>query len=540
MYKSMVISDSQMRSIDKLACSGNNDLGFAYMQKAGAGAAGVLQYKWGAFDEDEVIVICGKGNNGGDGLVMAQALKELGANPEVLLVSHPENFKNEAQLAWLDFLESQIPWKSWNGESLEWEDSDIIVDAVLGLGAVGEPQEDIKPLLNSILEASDNGIYLVALDAPTGNLNADLTVLFGFTRWSAIDPLSSQYFGELGLVNLEYPEAILRGFLGVNETPHLLDSQWYLPFIPSRDALGDKRSHGTGLLIAGGENMGGAAVLAGLGALRLGIGYLKIGCASTERLLVQSQLIEAPYVDWLALDYGGTQKIWTEVDAIAMGPGLGLDTHVQEKVIHWYQNFPGTMVLDADGLNAFKGRSELLRLGSNTRTGARILTPHRGEFERLFGPLDEPLESIVKRVSSIAQDYGIEILLKGPVSVLASSRGEVVLYNQASSALARAGTGDILTGILLALSTRWLAPEFAFPILALGVWLHGMAADLAKDDLSEISMRSSEIPNYLGQAVEYLLDQVLDENEDFMDRFGDIEDDSFGGFDDLDDTEDSD
>lgn len=516
MYNSVVLNRSQMRQLDQMSSGGNPEAGFDFMQKAGIGAAKTLESKWGAFDSDQIVLVIGKGNNGGDGLTMALHLNQLGAQVEVILLYHPENFRGEALLAWQSYEQSGLDWRLWDGGEIDWNFCDIIVDAILGLGARGEVHADLLPVIESIQESSDGGTYLFALDQPTGTLEADATALLGFTRWEAIDPVTADPYGEVGLVDLGYPEAIVREVIGIGECARLLDPQWYLPFLPLRDKFGDKRSHGTGLLYAGGEYMGGAAIMAGLGALRLGVGYLKIACAESERILVQSQLIEAPYVsiDKLLqeLDWSQPNDLH-EFDALALGPGLGLQPETQCHIKNLYQGYPKTAVLDADGLNAFKGSTEELKV----HAGSRILTPHEAEFERLFGALPEALSARAKRVKEIAIEYDIEILLKGPVSILASSRGDISLYTQGSSALARAGSGDVLTGVLLALSTRWLAPELSYSVLCLGVWLHGMAAELAKDDHSEISMRSSEIPNYLGLAVDVLLNLMTQENPEYDD-----------------------
>lgn len=526
MYNSVVLNRSQMRQLDQMSSGGNPEAGFDYMQKAGIGAAQTLESKWGPFDSDQIVLVIGKGNNGGDGLTMALHLKQLGAQVEVILLFHPENFRGEALLAWQSYEQSGLDWRLWDGGEIEWNHCDIIVDAILGLGARGEVHVDLLPVIESIQESSDGGTYLFALDQPTGTLEADATALFGFTRWEAIDPVTADPYGEVGLVDLGYPEAVVREVIGIGECARLLDPQWYLPFLPLRDKFGDKRSHGTGLLYAGGEYMGGAAIMAGLGALRLGVGYLKTACAESERILVQSQLIEAPYVPINELLKELDWSRFAEFDALAMGPGLGLSPLTQSNIKIIYQGFTKTAILDADGLNAFKGSAEELKV----HAGSRILTPHEAEFERLFGPLPEALAARAQRVKEIALEYDLEILLKGPVSILASSRGDVSLYTQGSSALARAGSGDVLTGVLLALSTRWLASELSYSVLCLGVWLHGMAAELAKDDLSEISMRSSEIPNYLGLAVDVLLNLMTQENPEY-DEFDDLGSDLGSEFD---------
>lgn len=519
MFNSLIVTSAQMKEIDRQATGGSPITGYEYMQKAGFGAAKILELKWGPFDGDEVLIIVGKGNNGGDGLEMASQLKSLGAQVEVVLAIHPENYSGEALLAWQNFQESDIAWSLWEGEEIDWQDKDIIVDGILGLGATGEVREFLHPLLNSMQEACDQGVFLFSLDCPTGKLSADATAVFGFTRWESIDPMTAEAFGEVGVVDLDYPEAVLREVVGVKEIPKILDPQWYLPFLPVRDRFGDKRAHGTGLLVAGGENMGGAAILSGLGALRLGLGYLKIACAPSERLLVQGQLIEAPYVSWDQPE-GELSQLWDEFDSIAIGPGLGIEAITQERVRNWVRDFPRTMVVDADAINAFKGDPDLL----NGTQAARIITPHQAEFERVFGPLPESLSERVQVVKKIALQNQLEILLKGPVSILASSRGEICLYNQGSSALARAGSGDVLSGILLALSSRWLAKELAFPTLCLGVWLHGMAAEIAKEELSEISMRSSEIPDYLGAAVESMVRMMTQSDLEYGDALDDEED----------------
>jgi hydroxyethylthiazole kinase-like uncharacterized protein yjeF len=532
MFNSLVLGRSQMKDLDRLANSGRPETGFQYMLKAGFGAAKILELKWGPFDGDSIMVVAGKGNNGGDALITALQLKDLGAHVEVILVNHPENYRGEALMAWQIFQESAIKWSLWEGKEVDWGDCEIIVDGILGLGAEGSLRENLVPLVDSIQEASDEGCFLFSLDQPTGKLEADATALFGFTRWECLDPMTADPFGEVGVVDLEYPEALIREVIGLGDGAKILDPQWYLPFIPVRDRFGDKRAHGTGLLIAGGPYMGGAAILAGLGALRLGLGYLKIACDPGERWLVQSELIEAPFVNWTEIAQNDLTHFWDEFDSVAMGPGLGLASEVQARVLDWYRDFPRTLVLDADGINRFKGRAEELR----EHAGARILTPHEKEFERVFGKLEEDLQSRARRVREVAMEYGIELLLKGPVSILASSKGEVSLYNQGSSALARAGSGDVLAGILLALSSRWLAPELSYPVLCLGVWLHGMAAEIAKDENSEISMRSAEIPNYLGAAVDSLLGimtqetseygDLNDDEETFSIRLSDLEDDS--------------
>jgi len=499
-----ILSTAEMRELDRAEKENSIEKGYALMQAAGKAIFEKLcsLLEKGKLKKGEVFVFVGSGNNGGDGLVLAKLLLEKNIRVKVYCVKNPEDLKNEAALAYKDFKEIGGVCSLYsNEEKINFNNASIIVDALLGLGALGELKENYKKLVAVL---SKSNMPVLAIDCPTIPLKATYTLVLGFCRNEMFEKESLKYYGGWEIAPLPYSqkniEKFTKNIFGIREKEIGL-------LLPIRNEWGDKRDQGTGLLISGSLGMIGASALCAKAALRSGIGLLSMAMPKSLYPVYATKLDEPvmlPYEDFQkgCLQIQNVNELESYLKhqkALAIGPGLSCKKDVVEFVQHFIPKVSIPMVLDADALNAFSGKSELLK---NLNASA-IITPHIREWERLFGKMPEQAETKRKRLQEIAQTYHLTIILKGPISYVALQNGDVYRIGLPNSGMAKGGSGDVLTGILLALLASGLSVE---KTALLGTWIHYKAGCLAKEKWGVYSMLPSDVVEFLPQ-VFHELDQ---------------------------------
>lgn len=428
------------------------------------------------YPDAPIVVMAGVGNNGADGLAVARLLVDRGRTVKVLTVGGSLNELATRQMAWL--ARRGVQSKSFAGaESFghEW----VLVDAIFGIGLNRPLKSDAMLAIDWVNRGTWRAI--VAVDTPSG-LNADTgesmgavvrathTMTFGILKTGLMTDQALIRIGQLWLADIGFPPALLEQLPGHLNLPTP-------PAAPSPDS--HKGTLGTVLVIAGSGTMSGAAVLAAKAAARAGIGLVYLAVPASQRDPVAMALPEAIVLPMP--ESGGTigpeaiavlKPQLARCKAVAIGPGLGQSQRVRELVDLLLQTYEGPVVLDADALP--RGDDSL-----PVRSGAVIMTPHATELGRMFHTTPDVIQKDrLPRALEAARRFRAIVALKGARTIVARPDGSFSINATGSPLLATAGSGDVLTGLIAGLLGRGLEPADA---CTTGVWLHGRAADLARD-----------------------------------------------------------
>jgi len=452
------------------------------------------------------LVVAGKGNNGGDGFVIARHLLNLDASVDLVLL-YPESTLQGVNREGLTTLQaykqhtSSLRIFASHDEALPYigESSyDILIDAITGTGlrltesemVLASPLLEGIELINSTRDRT--GALTLAVDVPSGldattglaatpSIVADVTVTMAFLKTGFYLNEGPSHCGEVHVAEISIP-----GFLAEPSSTLLTDKEFAAEHFILRETASAKDSNGKVLIIAGSQtehsSMLGAAILSAKAALKTGAGYV---CLSVPIALASAIHIALPEVVVIGRDMDTIVEKAAWADAVMIGCGLGRDTDV----IHFFTQLLAhpeihdkKLILDADALYALSsaGTAKILK---NCRQA--ILTPHYGEFSRLYGAsVEEIAADPVEAAKSYASSNGVSILLKGAPTVIASVDGSVLLNTSGTEALASAGSGDVLAGIIVALAAKGADIVNA---AAAAAWFHGRAGDLACDVASLVS-----------------------------------------------------
>lgn len=464
-----------------------------------------------------VLIACGTGNNGADGIAVGRILHGKGYDVTVLLAGNPEHASAEhkAQLKIARSLD--VPVVEY-GDYVPG-DCDVIVDAVFGIGLVREIEGTWRGLME-MLEAKrrESLANVVAVDIPSGlhggtgavmgiALHADVTVTFGYTKTGLILYPGRAYAGEVEVADIGFSDVSLKhaGWDGM-----VLDDS-DMDRIPKRQKDGNKGTFGKLLIVAGSRGMCGAAYLSALAAYRTGAGLVKVLTVPENREILQGQLPEAIVVtyeperipavcDGDSADCGmdgdfrnflKEQCDWA--DAIVLGPGLGQESYVEYLVEAVLSHAYVPIVLDADGLNTVAAHPYLTRFFTENI----IITPHMGEMARLCACSVEELKADpVRAARDYSSRYGVVCVMKDAATVTADKDGNAYLNHSGCSAMAKAGSGDVLTGTVAGLLARGMECAEA---AAFGVYIHGTAGETAAVRFGENSLLARDIADCLLQ-----------------------------------------
>lgn len=495
-----VLSVAQMREIDSIAIAKDTAKGYILMERAGVALCDEALKLVTNPSADKVAVLCGKGNNGGDGFVTARLLCERGYNVACFSVEQPEKLRGEARIAFekcaatlrdITVLE--------NGADFCPQEHTLIIDALLGTGLTG-PARGICAELISLVNLS--GVLVLAADTPSGLdndtgipfspcINATATVTMGFSKIGQYFYPGRSNIGSLTVADLGYPQEIVERIQPRTSTPSI---GFIENLLPSRREAGSKYDHGQTLLVGGSPGMAGSITLAAEAAMRCGCGMVR--CAVPESLvpilslkLTEPVLHALPQTSRGAAHLSAFDKIMEIAQgsqSLCIGPGLSHETSTTRLVCEIVEHCATPALLDADGLNAFKGCAEHL----GRHAGELVLTPHAGEWERLFGPLETTPHGRIEQVRGAAQRIRSTIVLKGSPTLVGLPDGECVIMPCGNTALAKAGSGDILSGVIASFMAQGVPCEKA---ALLGVWIHGEAGCHAAQSLTEYGVTGRDL-----------------------------------------------
>ena len=509
-----VLTATQMREVDRLTTERFGVPSLQLMENAGSGTVEFLEAQFGDLFKRKIVVLCGKGNNGGDGLVAARLLKRQGAQPKVFLFAAPDALRGDAAV-------NLKRWQEASGElqvvtaAAEWEQAkstlaaaDIVLDALLGTGLSGP----VEGLLRGVIEDVNRlprTVQVVAVDTPSGLpsdltdgggpvVRADYTVTFTAPKVGQLVSRDCDCVGKLLVRGIGTPPELLES------DPHLklhwLEPSEFRALALRRRAAAHKGDYGHVLIVAGSRGKTGAAVLAARGALRVGAGLVTVGTPGDVLPIAAAGLAEmmtAPLVSTEAgsiglrtLDYGRFAELTKDKNVLAMGPGLSTHPETQQFVRAVLAEGALPVILDADGLNAFAGRADEL---NNRRAAALAVTPHPGEMARLLGCTTRDVQSQRLEVAlQAAARWRAYVVLKGYHTIVATPDGSAFINSTGNPGMATGGTGDVLTGMLAGLIAQFGTERWE-KVLGLGVYLHGLAGDLAAARVGEAPMIASDL-----------------------------------------------
>lgn len=444
----------------------------------------------------EVVIMAGPGNNGGDGLALGRMLLQIGYEVQVILLHSGKISadckinKERLQEYFPDFFTEQIG----RFDPPEMTKDTVIVDALFGSG-LSKPVDGIFKKAIEWINSRPNRV--ISVDIPSGLpgeacatdkdciVEADFTYSLQFPKLAFLFPENEKYVGKWKVIDIQlHPKAILE-----TDTNFIFVEKANIqPLLISRTRFSHKGTFGHALIWAGKKGMAGAAVLASKAALRAGAGLVSVHSVDENRVILQSTVPEAIFVNEL-----------TELDhynSFAFGPGLGTGDQTAEMLFELLKTLRKPCVLDADALNIISRHKNFLEFIPENS----ILTPHPGEFERLFGPSANSQERMEK-ASAMAQEYGFVIVLKGANTLTATPDGKMHFNSTGNPGMASGGMGDVLTGVIASLLAQGYTPEQS---ALMGVYLHGLAADLALQAQSEESLLAGDVAQNLGNAYKFL------------------------------------
>lgn len=509
-----VATAKEMKEIDRRAMDEYGIPGIVLMENAGIKVVeAIKQHFGGRVQGKTVTVFVGKGNNGGDGLVIARHLYNNGADVRLMIIDEPEKLTGDAAVnltIWQNLKQKVYRVDQPNGINLvkvSLMTTDLIIDAMYGTGFRGQVSERVGRIIELI---NSSNLPVISVDIPSG-LEADtgkiggicvkatLTVTFGLPKIGMLLEQGAEVCGELVVADISLPNALLQSS---SNKKMLLDTEVVRPWLPRRGAATHKGDCGRVLIVAGSRGMSGAGILAATACLRSGAGLVTLAVPEDVHSTVSGRVPEMMTLPLPAND--GTLSVdalplilekLQKVDVLAIGPGLSQQANVQEMLRRLLPKVNKPMVIDADALNALAGSTEILR----QLTAPAVLTPHPGEMSRLLGiSLAEVQEQRLPLTVNSADEWGCTVLLKGARTLIAAPGGVLYINPTGNPGMATAGSGDVLTGIIAGFIAQGMQADQA---AAAGAYIHGLAGDYAGKHLGYCGLTAGDIINYLPQSI---------------------------------------
>lgn len=485
-----IVTAAQMRAMDAETIDAVGVPGLVLMEQAGTLTAVALARRYGPPAGRKVVVLCGKGNNGGDGFVVARHLLVAGAEVDVFLAGLPGEVTGDARAeleAFAGIGGSIHPASEVTSRRLKGalERADVVVDALFGTGLTAPLR---PPARDWVRAANRAGKPIVAVDLPSGidgdtgkvmgdAIRADLTVTFACPKRGHFLVPGMEHRGDLVVADIGIPPAVRRRLGGAVT---LLTAAEAAALVPARKSTAHKGSFGHVLVVGASVGMTGAATLAAKGALGAGAGLATVAAPEglndvLEQKLTEAMTLPMPETPRRALAEGALKPLLEAAAArsvTVLGPGIGREAETQRLVRAFTRDYGGPLVLDADGLNAWAGKMESFP----RRTAPTVLTPHPGEMARLVGRSAAEIQADrMEAAWALARRIEAVVVLKGAHTVIADPFGGVRVNPTGNAALATGGTGDVLAGMIGAYLAQGLsAPDAG----ALAAYVHGLAADL--------------------------------------------------------------
>ncbi len=499
MKTTYLLTADDMREMDRRTIESFGIPGRVLMENAGRGATRLLLENFGDLSGKKIAVLSGKGNNGGDGFVVARYLSQAGVAVRVYLLTKRDALTGDAAANFALLAPLKIPVIEIPDEQIFFQhelSQDIWVDAILGTGL----SSDVKGYFKTVIEfVNASGKPVFAIDIPSG-LNSDTgqpcgicirakaTATFAYPKIAHYLYPGAAYCGKVGVVNIGIPNFIAKE---VNPKQYLLTPESFKLVRRQPDA--HKGQTGHLLVIAGSPGKTGAAAMTAMSAMRAGAGLVTLGIPKSINPIVETLGIEAmtcplPETEDGALDESAYEKIMElsqGKQAIAMGPGLGQAEPTRKLIHQIIRTSKIPMVIDADALNALS--ADILK----ERKAKAVLTPHPGEMARLSGMTTAEIQKDrIACARKFATELNVHLVLKGAGTVVAHPDGKIFVNATGNSGMASGGMGDVLTGVIGGLMAQGMpAGEAA----RAGVYLHGAAADRLAEKIGSVGFLATEV-----------------------------------------------
>jgi NAD(P)H-hydrate epimerase len=511
-----VLNAAQMRDADRQTIDDIGIPSMVLMENAGRQVVAALEAAYDDLSDKHVAVLCGPGNNGGDGFVVARTLHQRGVAVSVFVIATLTLVKGDARLnieilGRLGLTVVEISDEhAWDLHFSEISQCSLIIDAIFGTG-LKSPLAGMMETVAADVNAS--GIPVVAIDLPSGMsadhpepigecIQAAMTVTLAAPKLPLVLPPGEGKAGNIVVADIGIPSEVIENLAGPRID--LLTREGMRDLLQPRESDSHKGDYGHVLVVAGSRGKTGAAHLAALGALRSGAGLVTVATPRSAQPIVAAMGAEYMTVP-LEENPEGTVAAGAletvldfEQDVIAAGPGLGRGPAVTVFIQELVEKSESPLVLDADALNALAPDPDRLQ---SRGEGSRpiVITPHPGEMARLANTsVDEVQASRLDVARDFAVQHQLYVVLKGYRTLIATPEGKVFINPLGNPGMATGGTGDVLTGVLAAWLAQLLDAEAACKI---AVYLHALAGDLTEADEGEVAMTAGDLAAHLGDAV---------------------------------------
>ncbi len=493
---------TQIREFDRQTILAGTP-GTVLMERAGQHVCDAIVQRLGGVTDREITIICGGGNNGGDGFVAARLLGALQAKVQIFLLASPDSLQGDVRCNFERLTGVQVT-PLLDDERVAAVDihGDLIVDSLLGTGLSRVVTGRFALMIERL---NQSGVPVLAVDIPSGldadsgqvlgrAVRADSTVTFQVQKIGMVQFPAREYVGQVSVVDI----GITPELLSESQLPTLISNSEAMGLFPQRMATGHKGSFGHVLLVAGSLGKTGAAILSGLGCLRSGVGLVSL-CVP-ERLnqtcamsLIEAMTIPVTGQDGICFhnhDFGLVVDESQGKGCVVLGPGLGQAETTRQLLNQLVSALTNPMLIDADGLNLLSSDSLKSLAGRKL-----VLTPHPGEMARLTGKTVAEIQANrVQAATSFAEEFGVVLVLKGAATVIAGPGGKVAINSTGNPGMGTGGMGDVLSGIIATFMARGLDP---FSAACLGVYSHGRAGDLLVESGMSCGYLASELADAL-------------------------------------------
>ena len=506
----IVLNAAEMVQIDRTTIDNIQIPGVVLMENAGCGVVEEIERLLGNVIDKQVVIFCGKGNNGGDGYVIARHLYNRGAKVAVFLAGEKDKTKGDAfiNLRILEKMGIEIGEIASLEQIPSFPQLDLIVDALLGTGVTGP----VVGFLGELIDFMNRlNAPIISVDLPSGMetdtgavhgacVKAEMTVTMAHLKTGLLFSPARDLAGQIVIVDISVPPEVSQQ---LHDHRFLLEPEDIRSRLPIRKLDAHKTSCGKVVVFAGSVGMTGAATLTAISSLQIGAGLTKLGIPASLNPILEQKLTEVMTVPLAETNQQSISlkakeqisELLNWADVLAVGPGLSTHPDTVEFVKWLLSSINKPMVLDADGLNALSNSPELIK----NYPADLIITPHPGELARLINrAISDIQQDRLNIIRKFAKEWGKVIVLKGGPTVIAAPNGDLFINSTGNPGLATGGSGDVLTGMIAGLLAQKLS---ALDAALVGVYLHGLAGDLAAEDLSEMGMIAGDICDYLPAAI---------------------------------------
>ncbi|MDD2499998.1 MAG: NAD(P)H-hydrate dehydratase [Geobacter sp.] len=512
-----IVTAHTMQELDRRAINEYGIPGRELMEQAGQGCAEHILAAYGTRRSKQAVILAGKGNNGGDGYVIARCLLEKGWQVQVIVLADRDRISGDAETNLVRLPEEIIHFCPAEGELTEKhtddiQQADVLVDALLGTGL----RSDLTGIYLEAVELINSAPgKVVAVDIPTGihgttgrilgqTVHANMTVTFCVAKLGHVLYPAAEHVGRLVIVDIGIPPHLMDEAVGYD----FLNEKLMAPLVKRRDRQAHKGTYGHCLIVAGSTGKTGAAALAANSAVRTGSGLVTLAIPESLNQILEIKTTEAMTLPLPDAGSGhltihslvALEKHLPGKDALAIGPGIDRRPASVTVVQTLIETVSIPMVIDADGLNALAEDTSILH---RRRSQNIVLTPHPGEMSRLLGSAIPDVAAIrISVAQEFARTFGVYVVLKGARTIIAAPNGMAAINGSGNPGMASGGMGDVLTGIIVSLLGQGYSTWNA---CRLGVYIHGLAGDLVATEQGEIGMTATDLTKRIPLALNRLL-----------------------------------